>query len=185
MRKIIRSECWIALLLGLLPNIACYAAPVRSDDGRQGELNVTGSFQEAPCQIAMRSAFQDISMENLSPARLKVPGDTGQPQQIVIHMLGCKTEEGNNEALKREATIRFLSSADPDEPSLFLLRGVSGLALRLVDVNGRMVQPGESRTPLFQPATDDLVYWVIPVRTKASLTMGEFYATVDFGMSYE
>lgn len=164
----------------------CVADEYRANGGQGGELHISGSFLEAPCGLVMRSEFQDVLLDSSVIASLQKPGDTGEAKQITFHLVGCKTAQGQSKLTGRDATIRFLSVADPDEPTLFRMNGITGIGLRLQDKNGRLVVPGETRKPLFSSsAMDALTYTVVLVRTKAPLSTGNFEATVDFGMSYE
>lgn len=181
---------YVALTGALLASAFTCAESRFSESGvqpvGQGVLHVAGSFQEAPCQMAMRSKYQDIVMDGSAIANLRKPGDTGQPQKITFHFLACRTADGKNKLAGRGANIVFQSAADPNEPTLLRIKGVSGVGLRILDDRGRMVIPGQPVEPRFQSSNlSEMTYTVIPVRTAAPLTTGEFKATIDFGMRYE
>lgn len=167
----------LALLVFLsvqMLGIGCYAAdPVSAD----GEIEVHGKLQEGPCLVSMRSAFQDVVLDNTALANLHNPGDTGKPQQIILHLLGCRTTETEMELL-------FLAKADLDDPNLLKIDGISGVGLRLLNRDGRMIIPGIEHKALFTVG-NDLVYTVIPVRTTAPMSTGNFSAAVNFGIRYE
>lgn len=165
----------LALLSARMLWADCYAADQLS---ASGEIEVHGTLQEGPCLVSMRSAFQDVVLDNTALANLHKPGDTGKPQQIVLHLLGCHAAE-------MEMALLFLAKADLDDPNLLKIDGISGVGLRLLNRNGRMIIPGVEHTPLFISAGNDLVYTVIPVRTTAPLSAGNFTAAVDFGIRYE
>lgn len=174
------------LLAGIILCSSSYAANDGSADGVHGILNVNGLLLESPCSLDMRSAFQSIEIKDIGITTASKPGDTGTPQQIIFRLLGCRTAHMKSRTGSIDSTVKFLSEADLDEPSLFRLNGATGVALRLLDSKGHMVQPGERRNAVFKNSAGNLlVYTVIPVRTKAKLTTGNFEATIDFGMIYE
>ena len=174
------------LLAGILLCFSSYAANDGSVDGMQGTLNVNGILLESPCGLDMRSEFQVIEFKNSGITTLSKPGDTGTPQQLIFRLLGCRAAHMKSTTGSIKSVVRFLSQADPDEPSLFRLNGATGVALRLMDSRGRQVLPGERKNPVFKNSAGNLlVYTAIPVRTKAKLTTGNFEATINFGMIYE
>lgn len=184
------NDRWLATLIlfsGMLPWSNSIAADNGSATGDQGTLYVKGSLQEGPCHLMMRSAFQDVKLESSAIANLHNPGDTGKPQQMTFRLVGCRPSAGGESGgAGRDITAKFLSPADPDDPTLLRINGVTGVGLKLQDRKGRLVMPGEPQKLLFMSTAGDVVtYTVIPVRTTAPLTTGEFVATVDFGMSYD
>lgn len=145
-----------------------------------GQLDVNGMLLEAPCLLNMRSQFQDIKIEGTTLSSLKKVGDSGEPVQIHFELTGCQH-------LKEPLTmkIKFLSPAVTEQPKLFAINGVTGLALRLENSNGQQIFPAESYDPVFKGAANQLIYTVTPVRIPGALKTGNFSAAVDFGMSYE
>lgn len=171
------------LVSAILWSASCAATDDWNVSGEHGDLQVHGVLMEAPCELDMRSEFQDVKMDSSVIAHLHHAGDTGQPVQLIIHLLGCFPARAGTEALP---LVSFMSAADPDEPTLLKIGGVSGVGLRILNEQGRQIQPGERHQPQFSLAGGNtLVYNVIPVRTSAPLTTGWFKATVDFRMNYE
>lgn len=122
-------------------------------------------------------------MDSSAIAHLHNPGDTGQPVQLIIRLLGCFPVRTHAEQMP---IMSFMSAADPDEPTLLAIGGVTGVGLRILDEQGRQILPGERHLPRFSTeGGSTLIYKVIPVRTHAPLTTGWFKATVDFRMNYE
>ncbi|EPJ5577858.1 hypothetical protein I5445_08955 [Citrobacter farmeri] len=174
------------LLAGLLLSFGSYAASDESAGGMQGTLNVNGFLLESPCGLDMRSEFQIIEIKDPGITTLSKPGDTGTPLELIFRLPGCRAAHMKSTTGSIKSMVRFMSQADPDEPSLFRLNGATGVALRIMDSRGRQVLPGERKNPAFKNSAGNLlVYTVIPVRTKAKLTTGNFEATIDFGMLYE
>nr|WP_241029908.1 fimbrial protein [Citrobacter sp. ku-bf4] len=135
-------------------------------------------------------------MDNSALGAMKRPGDTGNPTQIVFRLLGCESTGGLQRSgrigpltwdeTQPVVTVSFMGATDPDDPTLLLIAGMSGVGLRIQDSNGRTVIPGTRGKPQFvTTGSDELTYTVIPVRTIAPLIAGEFRASVDFGISYD
>lgn len=183
-----RTDYGLKMSITLLAGALLWSESAAADNwnvaGEHGQLRVHGSLLEGPCLLDMRSEFQAVAMESSSLVDLQKPGDTGKPVNITFRLLGCKNACIKSAAAE-ETTLKFMSPADADEPSLFQLTGVTGVGLRLLDRKGRQILPGESVDPECESASRQLTYTVIPVRTKAPLTRGNFEATMDFGMSYE
>jgi type 1 fimbria pilin len=73
-----------------------------------------------------------------------------------------------------------------DNPRLVKVQGVSGLALHLMDPEGRDVRLGSRGKPLLvTPGQNVLTYTVVAERTIAPLVAGAFWAVVNFRLSYD
>lgn len=82
--------------------------------------------------------------------------------------------------------MAFVAPADPDNPTLVQVNGVTGMGLRLTDERGRDVRLGAWGAPLFLTHGSDVVTWhVQPTRTSAPLTNGAFKAVADFRLNYD
>lgn len=188
--------CALSLLLS--GSVASNALAV--DDwnvqGENGQLHVHGVLRNGSCLISMRSKLQDVVMDNSALGAMKRPGDSGKPTQIVFRLLGCESTGGLQRSnrvgpstwdeTQPVVTVSFVGATDPDDPTLLLIAGMSGVGLRILDSNGRIVIPGTRGKPQFvTTGSDELTYTVIPVRTIAPLIAGEFRASVDFGISYD
>ncbi|MBV6819326.1 type 1 fimbrial protein [Rahnella sp. PD12R] len=173
----------VMLTGGMLLSASCAAADNQNTGAGEGDLQIHGALMEAPCLLDMRSEFQDVKMDSSVIAHLHKTGDTGQPVQVTFRLLGCFAARAG---IKEMPVVSFQSPADPDEPTLLSIGGVSGIGLRILDEQGRQVMPGERHQPQFSSdGGNTLVYNVVPVRTRATLTTGRFQATVDFRMNYE
>lgn len=173
----------VMLTCVMLWSASCAAAGNLNASAGEGDLQIHGALMEAPCLLDMRSEFQDVKMDSSVIAHLHKTGDTGQPVQVTLRVLGCFAARVSARDMP---VVSFISPADPDEPTLLQIGGVSGIGLRILDEQGQQIQPGERHQPQFSLAGGNtLVYNVIPVRTSAPLTTGWFKATVDFRMSYE
>ncbi|MBF7993488.1 fimbrial protein [Rahnella laticis] len=179
----VRYLAHVMLAGGMLWSASCAAVDDWNVSGEHGELQIHGALMEAPCLLDMRSEFQDVKMDSSAIAHLHKTGDTGQPVQITFRVLGCFAARVSARDMP---IVSFMSPADPDEPTLLQIGGVSGIGLRILDEQGKQILPGERHQPQFSSAGGNtLVYNVLPVRTRAALTTGRFKATVDFRMNYE
>ena len=182
------------LYIGALPYSD--AADGWSTDGEHGELHLHGALMEAPCRLDMTSAYQEVNMDFTAMSAHLKPGESGEPAMFSLRLLDCKRTGGNQDsartgtavwdAIQPVVTVSFVAPVDPDNPSLLLMKGVTGVGLMIRDGRGRVVTPGERGYPQFMAAgSDALMFTVTPVRTTAPLTTGTFRAVADFWMSYD
>lgn len=165
-------------------------------DGEYGKLQVHGRLFAGSCQLDMRSAFQQIEMGETSTALLSKTGDEGQPVTFTLQLRDCQGRGGQQTDIPTGTvsqdwrqpviSVSFVAPADPDMPRLLMTKGVSGVALKLEDGQGRQVIPGMPGRPQFvTPQQDRLVYKVTPVRTPAPLTTGVYQAVANFRINYD
>lgn len=191
-----RYHIFLTLLTGALLTSACLAEDNWNVEGEHGELHVSGVFLEGACHLAMRSAYQEIVLEDIPRGALRHPGDSGQPVTFSLQLLYCQRTGGTNiERTTLTATssdvqpvvsLNFTSVADADSPSLLKMQGISGVGLMIRDNSGRQIVPGEwSKPQIISLGDNQLTYTVTPVRTVAPLVTGKFRTVVDFKVSYD
>lgn len=145
-----------------------YARDNSSAGGQQGELHAFGSLMEGACRLDMRSAFQEVTMPTISTASLLKPGDSGQPSTFILRLRACQRIGGKQmdltngtvtwDAVQPVITLSFTGALDPDNPSLLLMKGISGAGLMLRDSRGHQIYPGEPGKPQFiSPGGDQLI----------------------------
>jgi type 1 fimbria pilin len=165
-------------------------------EGAHGELHVFGALTEGACRLDMTSAFQQVELGNTANARLRRVGNQGTPVTFRLQLRDCVRLGGRQrdvrtgsvtwDAMQPVMTVSFVAPADPDTPVLVQVRGVSGIGLRIRDAKGRDIRLGDRGAPRFvTPANDELLYTVIPERTKAPLSLGDYRAVVDFRLNYD
>jgi type 1 fimbria pilin len=177
-------------------------APMASlaDDGvgedEQGTLEVHGQLLEGACHLDMTSVFQQVELGAISRAQLLKPGDEGKAVPVHFTLRDCSRNGGEqidrytgshfSDAIQPVVTLSFTGVTDADMPSLLKTSGVTGVGLKLIDPQGRRVQPGQRGEPMFiTPGDNDLVYTLVPVRTPAPLTTGAFRAVTNVEVSYD
>lgn len=164
--------------------------------GANGTLHVHGALTESACRLEMSSAHQDIWLGVTGTAQLEAMGAQGMPVVFELRLKDClRTPAGLRDSRSGTLTwahnqpavsVSFRASADMDSPQLVKAQGVSGLGLRLTDMNGRDVRLGSRGEPLFlMPGQSSLTYQVTPERTPAPLVAGAYRAAVDFQLSYD
>lgn len=184
------------LVLGGLLSLNSQAEDGWNTEGEHGELHIYGTLSEGACRLDMRSAYQEVMLNNLVTSTLRHPGDSAEPTPFVVRLLDCQrtrgeqtdsqTETVTSDAIQPVLTITFVSALNPEEPSLFKMEGISGAGLQLRDSRGRLIHPGERSIPQFvSPGSNQLAYTIVPVRTRAPLVAGEFRAVVDFRINYD
>lgn len=184
----------LAAMLIMLP--ASHAADNWDVDGANGVLYVNGALTESACRLEMSNARQDIWLGETGTAQLGGQGAQGTPVAVELRLKDCLRTPASQRDERTGAlrwannqpavTVSFTAVADSDNPQLVKALGVSGLALRLADPNGRDVRLGSRGEPLFlTPGQSSLIYTVTPERTRAPLLAGAYRATVDFRLSYD
>lgn len=165
-------------------------------DGAHGILHVHGSLTESACRLATSSAWQDISMGNIGTAQLRHIGERGTAVKFELKLEDCASSAsrmsdsytGNVTWSNRQpsVSISFKAPLDPDNPELIQVSGASGLALRLTDMYGRDVRVGGHATPLqLTPGNNQLVYTIVPERTRANLAAGNWWSLINIGLDYQ
>lgn len=82
--------------------------------------------------------------------------------------------------------IRFLATADTQDPRLVAVNGAGGVGLLLSDGTQTPLVLGQFNAPLLvSPGQNQLTYYITPVRTMAGLNAGAFQAQIQFQLSYE
>lgn len=186
----------IALAACALYQPLIHAADNWEVDGAHGVLRVHGSLTESACRLATRSAWQDISMGDIGTAQLRHIGERGKAVKFEIKLEDCASSAsrmsdsftGNVTWSNRQpsVSISFQAPLDPDNPELIKVSGASGLALRLTDMVGRDVRVGGHATPLqLTPGNNQLVYTIVPERTRANLVAGNWWSLINIGLDYQ
>lgn len=182
--------------LGYLLLVFSSAHAFAEDVGMSGLLDITGSMHHSPCVLDMTSAYQTVDLGNVPRSQLLRPGDQANPVAFQLRFQDCRRASGSLidertgtlvwTAYQPIVSVSFLAPADPDDPRLVSVRGVTGLGLRLTDADGRDVRLGSQGHPLFVAhGSDTLIWHVQPTRTSAPLTNGQFWAVMDFRLDYE
>jgi len=189
------KRCLIIALNGFLLTTQVQAA----DDpvfGRDGMLDIRGSLHHAPCILDMTSAYQTVDLGTVSRSDLQRPGDMAPPVAFQLRFLDCRRIAGGLPDARKSTlvwspyepvlSVAFVAPADPDDPRLLKVKGVTGMGLRVTDELGRDIRLGAWGAPLFLTHGSDVVTWhVQPTRTSAPLTNGAYRAVADFRLNYD
>lgn len=165
-------------------------------DGEWGLIHVHGSLVDSPCSLSLDTADQHIDIGMLSAGSFSKPGAEGQPVPFHFDLRDCVpiaghqmqewTEVRTADKKRPVVSMRFISPADPDMPSLIKLNGVQGIALKISDEKAQTVSPnGESSPRLLYSGDNRLVWYLTPVRTMGEITPGEFNATIKVSIEYD
>lgn len=194
-RVVLQGTIVVAVCVLLAPAIGLANDKLPEDDSH-GELHVHGLLLEGACSLDMTSVFQVVELGENSRSRLSRPGKEGQPVYLRLSLRDCSRRGGNQtnrysgnslqDAIQPIVTLSFNGETDPDMPGLLKITGVSGMALKLIDPQGRWVRIGERGEPMFvTPGDNELTYIVIPVRTPAPLTTGSFLSVTNVEVNYD
>lgn len=195
-----RISLALLLMLAINPLSAAASAIGKADNwdvyGANGVLQVHGSLTESTCRLATRSAWQDISLGNLSSSALLHPGDRGRPVNVILQLEDCMVASST---LRDDRTgsvlwskgqpglsISFQAPPDLDNPALVRVSGARGVALRITDLTGQEIRLGSHGRPiLVTPGQNELIYTITPERTRAALSPGGWWSLLNVGLSYE
>nr|WP_314424085.1 fimbrial protein [uncultured Erwinia sp.] len=191
----------IAVAAAILTLLTPISSPVLAADnwkteGMNGVIHVHGSLMESSCRLATSSAWQDIEIGNVSTARLQHIGDRGTPVKIELKLEDCASsasrmsdsDTGNVTWSRSQpsVSVSFQAPMDADNPQLIKVSGAGGLGLRLKDMLGRDVRVGGHGTPLqLTPGKNQLIYTIVPERTRATLAAGNWWSLINIGLNYE
>ncbi|MCO7580386.1 MULTISPECIES: fimbrial protein [Pseudomonas chlororaphis group] len=167
------------------------ASPARST-----EFQITGTLLESACYLDPSSAYQTLSLGELSTARLSHIGDQGTPVALHLKLQGCVRSHGGRHdeqqgplvwsAIEPVAAVAFKAVADADTPGLIKVVGAEGFGLRLLDVQGNDVRLGRTAPAWFvSPGSSQLTYYIRPERTAAPLRPGAFRASLNVNLAYD
>lgn len=165
-------------------------------DEMNGTLFITGALTESACRLEMSSVRQEVLLGEVGTGRLQFVGAKGNPVRIDLRLEDCLK---SNVASRDMSTgtlswaseqpvmsMSFSAVRDEDNPTLVKAQGVSGMGLRLEDVQGRKVHLGSRGSPLLlQPGQNTLSFTVIPERTRAVLVAGSYQARVNIHLTYD
>ncbi|WP_158784162.1 fimbrial protein [Pantoea sp. BAV 3049] len=183
-------------MLLVLPLMAGATSADEGVDGDNGVLYVSGELTRGACNIEGDSKQQAVRMGTIGSGELTLPGRKAHGKAFHLHLRNCissgpEEEERQTGTVVRvedqpEARISFISARNADDPQLIAVQGAEGFGLRLEDHKHHLIQPGGEGEPLvLQTSNDDLVYWLIPERTRAKLQEGAWRTTVYMRLSYE
>lgn len=184
----------VCAMMLLLP--AAMAVDNWQVEGANGQLHVRGTMSESACRLDMASAEQAVDLGQTGTAQLARVGARGTPVTLQLRLQDCLRSAANNrdtrsgnllwDAHQPALSVSFMAPADADNPQLVKVAGVSGLALRIEDAQGRDARLGDRGAPLvLAVGQNTLSYTVTPERTRAPLQAGAYSAHVDFRLSYD
>ncbi|WP_414499831.1 MULTISPECIES: fimbrial protein [unclassified Zymobacter] len=194
----------LALLIGtaaLLPT-AVQAAHKDLDpfqvQGLHGDVHFGGAIIAAPCRVSFDSLEQTVSMGEQNTSHFHRVGDETAPVSFVIRLQDClhshrvvnpytMSHDTNTEgSLVR---ITFIGEgADPRAPELLGGTGLSGVGLRIMDSEGRLIPLGQSSDPLPLHFDNDTVPFKVSLQSYApqqEIQLGRFHAMTTFRLSYQ
>lgn len=165
-------------------------------EGLHGEIDVRGSFTEAPCSLDMPSAWQEIDLGEVPAYRLRKPGNQADPVPFRLIFRDCirsqgmlydqRTSTATWSEIQPIVTVSFVAPADTQFPEMLAVSGITGLALKITDKQKNDIRFGTRGRPQFLEMPQGvLTYYVTPVRTPEKLSEGRFRAVMDFRVNYD
>lgn len=185
-------------LLVPLAALLCYVnGPIyAASPATSAEFQITGTLLESACYLDPSSAYQQLSLGELSTARLLHMGDQGTPVPLHLKLQGCVRSDGGRHdeqqgalvwsAIEPVAAVTFMAVADADTPGLIKVAGAEGFGLRLLDAQGNDVRLGRIAPAWFvSPGDSQLTYYIRPERTAAPMRPGAFHASLNVNLAYD
>lgn len=159
-------------------------------------FQVTGSLLESACYLDPGSTYQELALGELNTASLGRPGDQGAPIALELKLRGCVRIDGGRQdaqtgsllwnSVEPLVSLTFRAVVDPDSPDLVNVIGAGGFGLRLTDVQGADVRLGRMAPAWFlTPGDNQIIYYIRPERTTASLRPGHFRASLNVNLNYD
>ncbi|WP_234472746.1 fimbrial protein [Pantoea sp. S61] len=164
-------------------------------DGNYGVIRAHGTLTESACRLDMRSADQSVDLGNIATGKLKLPGDNGNLVPVALYLHDClRTSSANRDvrgnlvwnAAQPAVSFTFTGIEDDANPQLIKAQGVDGMGLRLKDAFRQNVVLGQKGKPLIlKPASNVVIYYIAPERTRDNLRAGSYSANVNFRLNYD
>ncbi|BBG60728.1 fimbrial protein [Providencia rustigianii DSM 4541] len=165
-------------------------------DGQHGVIHVSGSLTENPCELAMESSNQSVSLGNISFSELNHSERTMQPVPFKIELLNClqvQTELQNFQtgqsvwsSTQPAVKVKFLAASVPENANIIRINGAHGFGLQVANSAGQMLPIGKASNPtLISSGQNSLIYYVSAIRTSGPLIPGAFSALIAFEMLYD
>lgn len=197
-----------ASLLGILLTASVFAQAVDIDadkieeilnektNGHVGLLYVDGTLTESPCRLSMDSAWQDVSLGNTPRGDISRPGQVGTPVQFTLYLQDCPEQDyvaANMTTLTKTRSLNqsgfqvsFIAPQDIANPGLIKVDGVAGMALRLQDKYGQLVNISQySAGTLLAPGQNQVTYTLAPQRTPGVFVPGAYHAVINYFIRYQ
>ena len=186
-------SCFVALLCSASVPTLSHAA---DDLTRTAEFQVSGTLLESACFLDPASAYQHLSLGDLSTTRFARLGDQGTPVALHLKLQGCVRSNGGRResqlgtlvwsAIEPVVELTFNGVTDADTPELIKVVGAGGFGLRLLDIQGNDVRLGSTASAWFvSPGDSQLTYYIRPERTAAPLRPGTFHASLNLRLAYD
>ncbi|WP_312983808.1 fimbrial protein [Atlantibacter sp.] len=151
------------------------------DLGLTGRLNMQGSILSSACDITTGDGWQAIELDSETRSHMKRIGE-GEPKPFTIHLRNCSLAVSEEHAPWQYLRVTFDGA---DNHGLFKVQGAGGVALQLVDQNGKEITPGKA-VPYRTEASDDirLDYQVRLKSTMGNLLVGSYQTTIKYRVEY-
>lgn len=167
-------------------------------DGHHGDLWVTGTLVASPCVLAPESAEQTIDLGKVGIDTLSLPGSVTPLVPVHLILDHCPGERNIVREIQRDGRKTLLSGqqavmlkiaadAEPADTRYIRVKGsAAGIALRLQDEEGMILEPGMlSRPQILNPGRNDVVLQAQLLRTPEPLQAGDWHTVINIGLEYE
>ncbi|MEY0972484.1 fimbrial protein [Providencia huaxiensis] len=165
-------------------------------DGQHGVIHVSGSLTENPCELAMKSTNQSISLGNISFSDLNSSEQVMQPIPFQIELLNCLQVQSELQNFQTGKTVwsstqpavkvKFLAVNEPEYSNIIRVNGAYGFGLQVANSEGKILPISKESNPtLIASGQNNLTYYVSAIRTSGPLIPGTFSALIAFEMLYD
>lgn len=203
-KKTNRVAGYFIISIGLLVSVVALAKPPltstdnRKVEGMHGLIIARGTVVYSPCYLAPESAVQTVSLGSINPVELSDYGSVTVPVIVKLVLDGCT---GSQQTVAHNANVRgsvyssgqptvkvtLLGDREPSDARFFQVHGgAKGIALRIEDDRGELIEPGWQSSPkLLNAGRNELLFQAQLWRLAQDLDAGEWFSIVNVGIEYE
>lgn len=157
--------------------------PVGAADVLKGRVQLTGSIVDKPCTVRMGNDTQTITFDPLALNNL-INGSSSSHQSLNIYISDCMTSTTSNEVAPLQR-FRLLFEGEPEGRNFAIQGAAKGIALRILDKQGKLISPGVSIEHNTGTVDSLLLYYSLTlVGSGHTLEAGDYHATIRLSIQH-
>lgn len=145
-------------------------------------VNLNGVIIVPACAIAAQAQDQSIELGVVDETRMAKGAEPSYP--FSIRLVDCLPNEDS--ATDNTLAVTFMGQHEGSNPWFNLRGDNAGIGMQIKDLDGRIIQPGVSRSGYSLKSNDDYLHYSASlVKTSAYFKAGEVNATLSFIIDYQ